>query len=374
MTSVRVIADDLAGALDSGAGFVGMCGPLAVGWRSDFKPQADSYIIDSETRSEVDTTIALERSQRHLGEIAGADYPFKKIDSLMRGHTIAELSACIQSRRFASIIVAPAFPKQRRITEDGQQFADFTGNGEWRATGANLTDALRAHAGNGVPLRRLAANESAAGSGIFVCDAASDADLASVPTRVAGVEQPILWCGTAGLAYALADGKTVTRRLPAGSTLVIVGSNHPVSQSQVDALAAKPEMLCWLDGNCDPRGLRQFIQGRLCNGEIAVIAADFGSADSAAIRRELASVFRDTLPRLQPPGLVLVTGGETLLLVLEAIGAQSAVVEGEVIPGIAYGRVVGGVWNSVAFASKSGAFGTASTLTDLLEARGGGSS
>ena len=82
MTSVRAIADDLSGALDAGAAFVGMCGPLAVGWRSDFKPQVESYIIDNETRSETNTAIALERTQRCLAEIADADYAFKKIELL----------------------------------------------------------------------------------------------------------------------------------------------------------------------------------------------------------------------------------------------------------------------------------------------------
>ena len=212
MTSVRAIADDLTGALDAGAAFVGMCGPLAVGWRSDFRPQAESYIIDNETRSEADTTIATQRTQRYLAAIAGADYPFKKIDSLMRGHTVAEISACIQSKRFASVVVAPAFPKQRRITENGQQFADLYGNGEWTATGVNLAIALQAQVG--VAVRQVTANGVASGSGAFVCDAATDADLTSLPIRVADLERPILWCGTAGLAHALAADKTATQCAP----------------------------------------------------------------------------------------------------------------------------------------------------------------
>ena len=90
------------------------------------------------------------------------------------------------------------------------------------------------------------------------------------------------------------------------------------------------------------------------------------------MREKLVSFFCDVLPRLQPADLVVVAGGETLLLVLDAVGAQSAVVEGEVMSGVARGRIVGGAWNGVVFASKSGAFGTPSALVDLLAVRRGG--
>jgi uncharacterized protein YgbK (DUF1537 family) len=373
MTSVRAVADDLSGALDTGAAFVGLCGPLPVSWRSESRPQGESYIIDNETRSEADAVVAQERTRRCLAEIAKADCSFKKIDSLMRGHTIAELSACVGSRQFSSVVVAPAFPKQRRVTKDGQQFADFYANGEWTAAGVNLADALRTHLKDGIKVRKLAADEVAGGSGVFVCDATSDIDLTSLPKRAVNIERPILWCGTAGLAYALAEDKAARQILPTGSTLVIIGSNHPVSRRQVEALAEKsPEAVRLLDSCHSSRDVLQFLERRLRDGQVAAIAANFGTTDSDLARRRLNSVFRDVMPCLLRPDLVVTAGGETLLLILDVVGAQSAVVDGEVMPGIARGRVVGGVWDGVIFASKSGAFGTSSVLVELLASRRSG--
>ena len=51
MTLLRLLADDLTGALDTAAEFVGLCGPLDVSW-TDTLPSSlsGSLIIDSGTR------------------------------------------------------------------------------------------------------------------------------------------------------------------------------------------------------------------------------------------------------------------------------------------------------------------------------------
>jgi D-threonate/D-erythronate kinase len=373
VTSVRALADDLSGALDAGAAFVGMCGPLSVGWRDDFAPQSDSYVIDNETRHEDDLAIVADRTRRHLQSLVGANHAFKKIDSLMRGHTIAEITTCIESRCFASVVVAPAFPQQRRITKGGQQFADLYGNQEWLEAGPNLTGALRTSAAANTPVQQVAVDTVARGSGVFVCDAATDAEMQSLPARVEEIERPILWCGTAGLAHVLAGASLAPCALPLGSALVVIGSNHPVSRRQVEALTAiMPQSVRNLDCDLDRRALWQFLDNRLRSGEVAMMAANFGAIDGKLARGGLVSAFRDVLPRLPIADLVLVAGGETLLLVLDAVAAQSAVVEGEVMPGVARGRVVGGVWDGAVFASKSGAFGAPAALVDLLASRRSG--
>jgi uncharacterized protein YgbK (DUF1537 family) len=211
------------------------------------------------------------------------------------------------------------------------------------------------------------------GRGVFVCDATDDTEMKSLPARLQEVERPILWCGSAGLAYALAAETMVPCALPSGSALVVIGTNHPVSQRQVDVLAAtSPECVRSLDFDVDRQDLRQFLDDRLSAGNVGAVVAKFGAVNAKSASARLASVFRDVLARLPIADLVVVTGGETLLLVLDAVAAQSAVVEGEVTPGVARGRVLGGAWDGVVFASKSGAFGTASTLVDLLASRRGG--
>ena len=51
MTSIRLLADDLSGALDTAAEFVGMCGPFDFTWPEAISPNApQSLAIDSGTR------------------------------------------------------------------------------------------------------------------------------------------------------------------------------------------------------------------------------------------------------------------------------------------------------------------------------------
>ena len=57
----------------------------------------------------------------------GASIAYKKVDSLLRGHTLAELAACLQGGAFPFCVVAPAFPYQGRVTRSGVQFRRTAG-------------------------------------------------------------------------------------------------------------------------------------------------------------------------------------------------------------------------------------------------------
>ncbi len=55
-------------------------------------------------------------------------------------------------------------------------------------------------------------------------------------------------------------------------------------------------------------------------------------------------------------GLVL-TGGDTAMAVMDAIGAEGIRLEDEVESGIAVGVVLGGAWRGLRVVTKAGAFG-----------------
>src|SRR3954471_14741184 len=122
MTTLRLIADDLTGALDTAAEFVGLTGPVPVYWSgaipADLPPSA---AVDSGTRE-----LGRERATATTAQLAkglvGASIAYKKVDSLLRGHTLAELAACLQGGAFPFCVVAPAFPYQGRVTRSGVQF------------------------------------------------------------------------------------------------------------------------------------------------------------------------------------------------------------------------------------------------------------
>jgi uncharacterized protein YgbK (DUF1537 family) len=184
---------------------------------------------------------------------------------------------------------------------------------------------------------------------------------------MARVDEPLLWCGSAGLARALSSVPTVSCRLPQGSSLVIIGSNHLVSERQVTTLReTMPDAVYDVDMTCDLDDVRDFVRRRLDASEVAVVALALKQSSSVQARRRMAEIVTEVLPALSAPDRLIVVGGDTLLLTLEAVGARSAIVKGELVPGIAIGEAVGGVWDGVTFSSKSGAFGSSSLLLDLL--------
>ena len=82
MTLVRIVADDLTGALDAAAPLVGVAGPLPVLWDEGAAAEArGSLALDSELR---DREVP---AARLAGALLGADLAYKKIDSLLRGST-----------------------------------------------------------------------------------------------------------------------------------------------------------------------------------------------------------------------------------------------------------------------------------------------
>src|SRR5580692_161325 len=230
MTIVRLIADDLTGALDTAAQFTGRIGPLPVLLDRTTAAPEGSYALDLSCRDGDETTaVACTRHSLHC--YSGADLAFKKIDSLLRGHWAAELAEIAKSGKFRRIVLAPAVPAQGRLTRGGLQILAQSSGGS--ALIKDIPAELKRH---GVSFRD-------AGCEVVVLDAESDIDLDAIAKRYAN-EQAVLWCGAAGLARALAQEPPRIARPLNQPHLVIVGSRHPVTLRQVDVFgAARPDCL-----------------------------------------------------------------------------------------------------------------------------------
>ena len=198
MPSLRLLADDLTGALDTAAEFVGLCGPFDVIW-AGAPPRIPSCIaVDTGTRErDKAQSVAIVGSLAQV--LRDGSISFKKVDSLLRGPWAAELGACLQLGFWTSCIVAPAFVFQGRCTRRGQQYARAQ-DGSWWAVGSNLLEQLAAE---GIEARpgRFDAELTA---GVHVFDAESDDDLDRVAAIGRRASQHVLWCGSGGLAGALA--------------------------------------------------------------------------------------------------------------------------------------------------------------------------
>ena len=232
MTLVRIVADDLTGALDAAAPLVGPAGPLPVLWDVSAAAAAHgSFALDSELRDRAAP------AEGWLAALRGADLAFKKIDSLLRGRTVDEIAACLTSGAFASAVIAPAFPAQQRIMRGGRQYWRPTATTAWQAVEVDLLAEVRRR---GLPVRPAPSADQIAGRGFFLCDAVVEDDLREIVRAGQALAGPLLWIGTAGLARALAGPVPPADATPLPAPLlVVIGSHHPVTLAQAAQLAAR---------------------------------------------------------------------------------------------------------------------------------------
>lgn len=367
---VRVLADDLTGALDACACFAGTRRSLPVCWRADVSGAEDGDLgLDIETR-DLDEPTATDRVRAHLPRLASADVAFKKIDSLMRGNSVAEISACAESGAFRSLVLAPAFPAQGRITRDGQQLAWRPDQERWTTVGPNLLGAVSGSLDHR-PIH-VARGRRPAGRGFFVCDAETDGDLRAIANATDILARPILWCGTAGLAHALA-GPAQAVVLPCASRiLVVIGSRHPTSVAQVAEVRKRwPGAIVDVAGDVAAETAAGRIASALDHDGLALLTQSEPAASTAEADARLSRLLAALSPRL-PIDACIASGGSTLRILLDAAGCSSILVEGEVEPGIPFARLRGGHWNRAGLVSKAGAFGGPSSVVRMIETMRGG--
>jgi uncharacterized protein YgbK (DUF1537 family) len=374
MNNIRILADDLTGALDSAARFVPYADTFDVSWLSA-PDRCGGAVFDTETRN-MNARQAAASVAAAAPWLEDAAISFKKIDSQLRGPVAAEIAVLSQSGRFASVSIAPAFPTQGRRTSDGCQWVQDPGTSGWRKVGPDLGVQL---ARLGLEVNHAHAAEAARtsfASGLTLWDASTDRDLdalAAAGSAAPGHAGSVLWCGSAGLAGALArnlmdargpgvsGNAAAIRSLPA-PLLFIVGTARPAMLRQTARLMAG-DAKCRINAGEDDALTLRNLRGRLAGATYALLTFDLreglSEAEAGAIIRQR---LRAVLTRLPPPGSLFVSGGETLHAALDILGAGGIRVCGEFEPGIALGRLTGGRFDQVHLVSKSGAFGT----TDIL--------
>jgi uncharacterized protein YgbK (DUF1537 family) len=333
MPNLRLLADDLTGALDSAARFVPLVGPVPVLRPGDELPPTAA--IDAGTR-ELDPPGAAAIVSQVAPLLRHADIAFKKIDSLLRGHVATELAACM--RQFDHCVLAPAFPFQGRITRNGRQFL------HGQDIGVDLPTELRVH-GLDIPL----------------LDAETDLDLDALVAAGRMLPGRMLWCGTGGLAGALACHRPVPCPNLPRPILALIGSDHAVAVTQL--AAAKPRLHYIGDGTGEEHSALQ--RGLESGAAAACVTLPAGTPRPDAARR-IGVRFSAALAALPRPGTLFVAGGETLRGLCDSLLVRWLEVDGELVPGVPISILRGGDWDGQRVVSKSGAFGGPDFLARLF--------
>jgi uncharacterized protein YgbK (DUF1537 family) len=397
-----ILADDLTGAADCAIAFSRSGLSAAVTWHAD-GPDEAVLAIDADSRAHgAEAAAAKHRRLIQTRHEPGLGL-FKKIDSTLRGQPAAELAETIRVLRergeTALAIVAPAFPETGRTLENGAIRIHGDALEEttlWaREHSYDNADVVAVLEGVGLRVQHAALDVIRAGPQALerlvrgalnakldavVCDAVTASDLDIVAQATLTLAEHVFWTGSAGLAQALARSRGAPARLAhepleiTGGILFVVGSIAEASRAAAAVLAAdKTVRRIVVDPatlNAGPRDrgwseAQRAVLDILATGGDSLVEIDPGPdpdlAQGPALARRLAQLLRPAAPTI---GALFVTGGETALALLDALGATGIRLIEEVEPGVPLGLTRGAL--TVPVVTKAGAFGDAETLRRCL--------
>ena len=361
--SCVLIADDLTGACDSALQFK-LHGAKSVVYLSPdrYHPgKAHVHAFNADTR---DMQLARMHHQiQRIAAITSSAAPaviFKKIDSLLRGNPGAEISAAMRAFACDLAIITPAFPAMGRVVRNGH--LEVLGDSAWKPI--HVLSLLRAQ-GVAECLHVSPDNLSASlkrGATHISLDAVTQSDLIQILTSATNTGRKILWAGSAGLALALAKAfcsKAVIPEVPHPGTsppAFFIGSTHPVTQLQVEALRSqRPTVEVSLD-----IVTLSSLTSALSHGAHAIVRVPERGVHLHQLRSLLQAIQNQVRA-------IIMSGGDTASLVCRSIDAHEIEIAGQVVTGLPWGRLRGGLLDGFLAATKSGAFGVESDLITVAD-------
>ncbi len=368
MIGIRILADDLTGALDTAAAFSGNV-PVYID-----KPPTTEGLADAPV-----SVVATPTRDVPADELPGfltavvdwftsGSLSFKKVDSLLRGNTFAEVAWLYRKAGFERVVFAPAFPAQGRITQEDRQWVVRRGK-EREAVAAPLGAAfcqLGLSSGIGID----------EGANVWIPEVVSDSDLDQVVQLVEADRGSVMWVGSAGLGSALARrfGLSPHTDIPLplaagpGPTVLVSASFQPVFREQWALLRAGRSVPTFAEAG-DTAGIAAAIEmARAGAGEAWFDLSPRETVAQSEAMRRLDINTRLLVEKLPVPGQLVVVGGDTLLGLCRASGAEGLLAHPSIRHGWGCARLMGGVWDGVPCYSRSGAFGAVDDLVALFGA------
>jgi uncharacterized protein YgbK (DUF1537 family) len=306
---IFALADDLTGALETGAKFRDAVVTTA-------EPRLDEpvLVIDTETRHVAPQQAAdvIRRSVRDAKLI------YKKTDSALRGNIAAELGALISAFPDRPLIYAPAYPDMGRTVRNGCLLID--------GVAAHQTAFARDPQN---PVCESDVRKLLDGLDVRVMDGETNAEVDEAAREILASEPPALAAGPGALAGALArlmglEPPRHPAHAPLRRCLIVNGSLHPASAAQIDFARSR--------GLFDKDWL-------LCGREPEAVL----------------SALRDS--RFDA---IVVFGGDTAFDIHKALRLPEFRTMGEVLTGVPISRCDGLYW-----VTKAGGFGPPELLCDI---------
>lgn len=417
---VGIIADDYTGAADTGVQFSKK--RLKTSIVHDLKrieetaERVDVLVFDTESRGDP-KEVAYKKVALAAEEFkkTGVEILYKKIDSTLRGNLGVELDAAIDTLNVSAVILCPAYPKNGRITVGGFHLnnqsliedTEVAKDPESPVRQSHIPTLIQNQSEKKVSLvdiatvslgvervKREVVRQLKEGNQIIVVDAISQRDLKTIAQTIASLDQPVLVCGSGGLAEELPDAFGLGEDREE-FVVVIAGSVSEVTAQQIRIAAktlnvkvvtvdvqrvlmgkeeGKLEATRVIDEAEEAFHAGRDVVIRLAESLNALEEVKEAGKELGLTDREMRTLMGQILGRTSQAILkkgklcgMVVTGGETAFNVYKALDVLEVRVEEEVLPGIPVVTIVGGPASGTRVVTKAGAFGNEDALVTAIE-------
>lgn len=409
--SYIIIADDFAGANDTGIQFIQAKAehPLVL---LDPSPMTiathapcNVLVIDSDMRNcnTEQTTQKIRGIGEALKQRKGKSKFYLKIDSSLRGNIAAAAHTLQQILNFDCVAYAPAYPQNGctiingilRLNVSPTQVGHSNPPPFPPMGSASVTDLL---AFNGQKPMHISLDcirnhtitqklsNTKHNTVFFVFDTETETDLQCIADSVHKIydEYRILWVGSAGLAHTLVRKENNNPLVQNPPVLAIVGSSYPINNIQIQEASihevASVYHININDFIHDPEKTASRIQQDLGNllaqGRNLILSTSAHPlADtetpypapevSTALLRFLPEIILVLLHNYQIQGLYL-CGSKISAAILKRLGTYGAVLIREIEDGIPLLKLKGGLCNGLPVITKAGSFGDKGVLVRAI--------
>ena len=343
---IAVIADDLTGAAELGG--IGLRHGLRTEIRTIVPQRTDAELLviaaDSRSKPEaaaIDEMSAITRALKS----AQPEWIYKKTDSVLRGHVIAELKAHLDILGLESALLIPANPILGRTIRDGHYYLNgkpihhsaFSIDPEFPIYSADIQDMLHTRPD---PVQFRRPDEELPVRGVVVGEVN---DLADLQTWAHRLPAHTLAAGAAGFFSALLDrrftGKTSDPGRFGAPLLFISGTTFDRSRDSIKRQKDAGGPVRYLVENPDDHWFDD-ISGLLQKQNKAIIAIDpdWYSYSAHHLRDSMATAVSRILKKTIPAEIII-EGGATAYAILNAVGWHTFIPEQELAPGLVRMRV-----------------------------------
>jgi uncharacterized protein YgbK (DUF1537 family) len=333
---IAVIADDLTGAAELGG--IGIRHGLKTEIRlavGDYT-EADLLVIAADSRSK-DEAAAIEEMTRITRDLhrLKADFIYKKTDSVLRGHVIAELKVHLQILDCPLALLIPANPSLGRTIRDGHYYlngepihhSSFSIDPEFPIHDSDLQSMLHTKA-RPLPIRKP--TEQLPVRGIVIGEAQSEDELHQWAKKI---PPKALLAGAAGFFSSILDLRYPINRpdIPPlkNPVLYISGSTFEPNRNLIREQAANGGPVIWL---WSP-GWQDSILTNLRDRRKAIVTMQPSGDPALELRTRMANDLSPILSQAKPAELII-EGGSTAYAILQQMGWRQFIPEQEFAQGV----------------------------------------